>query len=111
MIFRVVEGSWTAGVDERANSSETTCCPWLGSTTSERAPRLIAADSSRLVSISKDGETRLWGTDTFRRHYQWTQVYQSEPITETFYWMERRPRSLEQAPRGSDPVEIITLSL
>jgi len=53
----------------------------------------------------------LWGTDEFRRLYQWTRVYKSKPPTETFYWMERREAPLDVAPRQPDRPELITLPL
>jgi hypothetical protein len=51
------------------------------------------------------------GTSRFRRLYEWTRVYQAEPLTETYYWIERRLLPLDEAPRRPDRYRLMTLDL
>ena len=79
----------------------------------ERKPELfLLLGSSNITDSPNVGVySGILGMDEFRKQYQWTRVYQSDPPTETFYWIERRKVSLEQAPREPDKYQVVTLSL
>lgn len=67
---------------------------------------LILLGSPHLLDAPNVGvDSGLLGLDEFRKRYQWTRVYQSEPPTETFYWIERRGEPLNAAPREADRYE------
>jgi len=79
----------------------------------ERNPAvLILLGSPYLLDAPNVGiDSGLLGLDEFRKRYRWTRVYQSDPPTETFYWIERREKPLNEAPREPDQYEKIVVRL
>ncbi len=79
----------------------------------ERNPAvLILLGSPYLLDAPNVGiDSGLLGLDEFRKRYRWTRVYQSDPPTETFYWIERREEPLNEAPREPDRYEKIVVQL
>jgi len=79
----------------------------------ERNPALFLMLGSRYPTSAPNVGVYagLLGTDEFRRRYEWTRFYRSNPPTEAFYWIERRQSPLEMPPRTGDTFETITLNL
>lgn len=79
----------------------------------ERDPELFLLLGAQFIMDSPNVGVYagMFGTDEFRKRYVWTRVYQSDPPTETFYWVERRPTPLQEPPRTPDEPQRIVLKL